>query len=121
MSFLGPSVVLRKQLNQEPFDASLCDRRWSTTYYRSTHWIFSEHPMDTSTVTMTTSRHRKALYQHQKYREAMVIASELASEASESSNINYEKCIELLRELVDPWKNGQIVGLTEFSQVSKYL
>ena len=50
----------------------------------------------------------------------MVIASELVSVASESSNIHYEKCIELLRELVDSWKNGQMVGLTEISP-SKYL
>ena len=107
--------ALRNKLDQPLFDAALCDKRWSATYYRSTHRLFSEHSADTSKVTVTSAKHQQALSQHQKFHEASLITMELASLASMVSNIHYERRMELLKELVDFWKKGQMVGLTEIS------
>ena len=64
-------------------------------------------------VTVTSAKHRQALTQHQKFREASIITSELASVASVASNVHYARRIDLLKELIDFWKNGQEVGLVE--------
>ena len=108
--------ALRHKLDQPLFDVTLCDKRWSATYYQSTHRMFSEHSADVPVVTVTSAKHRKALSQHQKFRESSLITTELASLASMASNIHYERRLELLKELAEFWKNGRMVGLTEISQ-----
>ena len=40
-------------------------------------------------VTFTSAKHRQALTQHQKFREASIITTELASVASVASNVHY--------------------------------
>ena len=107
--------ALRNKLDQPLFDVTLCDKRWSATYYRSTHRMFSGCSADAPMVTVTSEKHQQALSQHQKFREASLITTELASLASMVSNVHYERRIELLKKLVDFWKNGQMVGLTELS------
>jgi len=103
--------ALRNKLGQPLFDAALCDKRWSAAYYRSTHRLFSEPSVaGVCTVNVTSEKHRQALSQHQKFREASLITTDLASLASVASNIHYERRIELLKELAQFWKNGQIVG-----------
>ncbi|XP_065901380.1 zinc finger SWIM domain-containing protein 3-like [Dysidea avara] len=109
--------ALRIKLDQPLFDTALCDKRWSVAYYQSTHKLFFEQSAaDLSTLTVTSEKHHQALSQHQKFHEASLITTELASLASMVSNIHYKRRIELLKELVEFWKNGQMVGLTEISQ-----
>ena len=84
-------------------------------YYHSTHRMFSGCSADAPMVTVTSEKHWQALSQHQKFREASLITTDLALLASMVSNVHYERRIELLKELVDFWKNGQIVGFTELS------
>ena len=105
--------ALRSKLGEPLFEASLCDKQWSTTYYRSTQRIFSEHPMDASMMMITSAKHRQALTQHQKFHEASIITSQLASVASVASNVYYVRRIDSMKELIDFWKNGQEVGLVE--------
>ena len=107
--------ALRNKLDHPLFDEEICDKRWSATYYRSTHRMFSEHSAASPTVNVVSAKHRQALSQHQKFREASLITTELASLASAVSNIHYERRIELLKDLSDFRKNGQVVGLTEIS------
>ena len=115
--------ALRDKLGEPLFEASLCDKRWSATYYRSTQRIFSEQTMDTSMVMVTSARHRQALTQHQKFHEASIVTLELASIASVASNVHYARRIDLLKELIDFWKNGQEVGLVEIdpSELQLYI
>ena len=108
--------ALRHKLDQPLFDVTLCDKRWSATYYQSTHRMFSEHSADVPVVTVTSAKHRKALSQHQKFCESSLITTELASLTSMASNIHYERRLELLKKLAEFWKNGQMFGLTEISQ-----
>ena len=108
--------ALRHKLDQPLFDVTLCDKRWSATYYQSTHRMFSEHSADVRVITITSAKHRKALSQHQKFCESSLITTELASLASMASNIHYERSFELLKELAEFWKNWRMIGLTEISQ-----
>lgn len=54
--------ALRNKLDQPLFDVTLCDKRWSATYYRSTHRMFSESSEDVPTVTVTSAKHRQKPY-----------------------------------------------------------
>ena len=68
---------------------------------------------------MTYSKqHRKKLSQHQKFRKASILTTELASVASEASNMHFERCIDTLRQLLAFWKNGDEVALTKVDLTS---
>ena len=49
--------ALRHKLDQPLFDVTLCDKRWSATYYQSTHRMFSQHSTDVPVVTVTSAKH----------------------------------------------------------------
>ena len=69
---------VRNKLDQPLFDVTLCDKRWSATYYWSTHRMFSRCSADVPMVTVTSAKHRQALSQHQKFREASLIVTGFA-------------------------------------------
>jgi len=63
---------------------------------------------------MTASKkHRRKLNQHEKFRKASIVTSELASVASEASNTHFERRLELLKDLTTHWKNGDEVAIVE--------
>ena len=55
-------------------------------------------------------KHRRKLSQHQKFRKASVITSELASVASEASHVHFQRRIDVLKDLIVHWKNGDEFG-----------
>jgi zinc finger SWIM domain-containing protein 3 len=110
---------LRSELDEPLFDASLCDQRWTTSYYKSTQRIFASHSVEPTLVMKSSKKHIRKLSQHQKFREASIITAELASVASVASAVHFQRRIELLRELVSYWKNSEEVALVEVDE-SKY-
>ena len=102
--------ALRSRLNQPLFDEGICNKRWSATYYQSTHRMFSEHSAASPTVTVVSAKHWQALSQHQKFHEVSLITTELASLVSTVSNIHYERRIELLKECQIFGKMGRRSG-----------
>ena len=76
-------------LGMSQFDQELCDVRWTSSYYRENQRIFMEtSPSSTDvTVNKVSSKPTRSLSQHQKYRKALVITTELASIVSEASRI----------------------------------
>ncbi len=59
--------ALRSQLGLSTYDAVLCNERWTTAYYRSTHRIFSAHSSEGTLVLTTGKEHRRSLSQHKKF------------------------------------------------------
>ena len=66
----------------------------------------SSHP--SVAVMEASSDHKRKLSQHEKYRKALVVTSELASVASGASHVHFHHRIKLLKELIDHWKNGEV-------------
>ena len=102
-------LALRSKLNLSLFDVELCDKRWSMEYYKSTQRMFVNRVH--SQVSLTTSA-SKELSQHEKFRKASLLATELASVTSYASHIHFKRKMKLLQELIDYWKNGEEVSLT---------
>ena len=65
---------------------------------------------------MSKSKDVRKLSQHEKYRKAVVLTSELASVASVASSIHFQRRIKLLKKLIDHWKNGEEVSLVEVGE-----
>ncbi len=108
--------ALRILLHQPLFDANLCDKRWTSAYYRETQRLFSHSSSQPLLATTASKKHRRKLSQHDKYRRALMLASELASVASEASNTHFERRLEVLRDLTGHWKNGDEVAIVEVDE-----
>ena len=65
---------------------------------------------------MSKSKYVRKLSQHEKYRKAVVLTSELASVVSVASSFHFQRRIKLLKKLIDHWKNGEEVSLVEVGE-----
>ena len=114
--------ALRKMVGEPLFHPSLCDKRWTIAYYRSTQRLFSAASNDCSlSVVQSSSKGPRKYSQHEKYRKALVVASELASVASCASHVHFDRRMKLLRELIDYWKCNEEVGIVKIDQAMDYL
>lgn len=106
--------ALRSKLGQPLYDSDLCDKRWTSAYYRSTQRLFSStSPNPELLVTESSYKGRRKLSQHEKFRKAVALTSELASIASMASNVHFQRRMTLLKNLTDHWKRGEEVGLKD--------
>lgn len=112
--------ALRRELDEPLYDASICDQRWTSAYYKSTQRIFSSQSIQPTLVVKSSKKHVRKLTQHQKFREASIITAELASVTCFASSIHFRRRIELLKELVSYWKNGEEVALVEVDESKDY-
>ena len=109
----GHVMALRKKLNEPVYDESLCDVQWTVNYYRSTQRLFIDNSKNSSVVVTATKDHKRKLSQHEKFRKASLLTTEIASIASCASNVHYNRRIKLLQNLLYHWKNGEEVTLME--------
>ena len=109
--------AVRKTLNKPLFLPELCNVRW-TYYYDSQKALFDIAPSSSTSleVSQVKAAPSCAMSQHQKYRKATYLTSELASIVSESSGIHFDRKMKFLKELIDSWKCGQEVALTEVDE-----
>ena len=75
--------------------------------------ISSFSPNPEFLVTQSSSKGRRKPSQHEKFRKAVVLTSELASVVSTASNVHFHRRMKLLKDLTDYWKRGEEVGLME--------
>ena len=109
--------ALRKMLGKPLYDPKICDNRWTFAYYQSTQRIFVSSSSSSSlAITVSKSKDVRKLSQHEKYRKAVVLTSELASVASVASSVHFQRRIKLLKKLIDHWKNGEEVSLVEVGE-----
>lgn len=109
-------LALRIMLKEPVFDSTICEKRWTSAYYRSTQRLFSTHSSQPSLSVMESAKQKRKLSQHEKYRKALLLTSELASVASGASHIHFHRRIKLLQELIDHWKGGREVGLVDLNE-----
>jgi zinc finger SWIM domain-containing protein 3 len=107
--------ALRKSLGISIFEPNICEKRWTSEYYKSTQRIFLDFPSTPSvtTVFFSNSKKQRALSQHEKFRKANMITTELAAVISESSQIHFHRRLSLVKKLIEYWKSGEEVALTE--------
>ena len=108
--------ALRIKLNQPLFDADLCNKRWTSAYYRATQRLFSRSSTQPLLVSTVSKEHRRKFSQHEKFHKASLLATELASVTSEASQVHFERRLVLLKDLITHWKNGDEVALTEVDE-----
>jgi len=113
--------ALRNELHQPLFDADLCDKRWTSAYYRATQRIFSKSSPQPILVTTASKEHCRKLSQHEKFRKASILTSELASVASEASHVHFQRHMKLLEDLISHWKCGDEVSIVEVEQGIVYI
>ena len=105
-------LALRKNLKKPLFDAECCDKRWTSQYYRQTQRLFSSLSSAPSvTVSQHDSRNERKLSQHEKFRKANILTTELATVISEASHSHYYQRLDLIKKLIDSWKNGEEMAL----------
>jgi len=83
--------ALRTMLGKPLYDPTICDQRWTSTYYRSTQRIFSNSQANSSLVVVKSNPKTSTLSQHEKYRKALLLTTELASVASAASHIHFKR------------------------------
>ena len=103
--------ALRKWLGILLFDASICDKRWTSEHYRSTQRLFSECLQQPSIAITGIKRPPCRLSQHEKFQKASVCTTELAAVMSEASHVNFYNRLEIVKSLCEQWKSGKEVGL----------
>ena len=108
--------ALRSKLHQPLFVVDLCDKRWTSAYYRATQRLFSSSSSQLLLVTTASKEHCRKLSQHEKFRKALVLTSELASVASEASHVHFQRQLNLLQDLITHWKCGDEVAIMEVEE-----
>ena len=104
-------LALRKKLKEPLFDVECCDKHWTSNYYRQTR-LFSNLPSSPSvTVSHHNSRNEHKLSQHEKFQKANILTTEIASVVSEASHLHFYQQLDLLKELIDGWENGEEMAL----------
>ena len=59
------------------------------------------------TVSHYDSRKERKLSQHEKFCKANILTTELATVVSEASRRQFYQRLDVLKELIDGWKNGE--------------
>ena len=75
--------------------------------------ISSLNPNPELLVTKSKHKGTRKLSQHEKFRKAILLTSELASVVSMASSIHFRRRMKLLQDLTNHWKCGEEVGLKE--------
>uniref|UniRef100_A0A1X7UW81 Uncharacterized protein n=1 Tax=Amphimedon queenslandica TaxID=400682 RepID=A0A1X7UW81_AMPQE len=70
------------------------------------------------TSTKSQSQPTTTLSQHQKFRKAVMLRSQLASLASEASNVHFERRLSLLSDVIENWKRGTEVSVVKVDKDS---
>lgn len=106
--------ALRKRLGLGLFDNQCCADRWTRAHYRATQRIFCDLPA-TPSINLSFFDHpkKRKLTQHEKFRKANMLTTELAAVVSEASHNHFYQRLELLKDLIDSWKSGTEVALAD--------
>ena len=94
--------ALHKRLCKQLYNAELCDKR-----------LFCNSPSQSVIVISSSKEHTHKLTQHEKFRKASIVCLQVASVASVSSKIHFQRRMELLNDLLDFRKNGTEVSFVE--------
>ena len=92
-------LAARKMSDIDLFDESLCDMRWTASYYHRRQRIFLnklEAGPSKAPQLVVATKPKKILNQNERFREANKICVKIASLVSDVGGIHYQRRIELL-------------------------
>ena len=94
-------LARRKKDGLTSYDPSLVDRRWTSAYSPDP----PVNPLLSTLQVRETSAaaHVTVLTSHQKYRQLMAIAAEIAGNGSELGMREYTLCLQSMKEMRDTW------------------
>ena len=94
-------LARRKKDGLTSYDPSLVDRRWTSAYSPDP----PVNPLLSTLQVRETSAaaHITVLTSHQKYRQLMAIAAEIAGHGSELGMREYTRCLQSMKEMRDTW------------------
>ena len=82
--------------------------------YRATQRLFSDFPSAPSVdISFHSYPKNRKLTQHEKFRKASMLTTQLATVVSEASHVHFYRRLDLLKELIDSWKSGTEVTLAD--------
>ena len=64
---------------------------------------------------------KRKLTQHEKFRKANMLSTELATVISEASHTHFYRRLKLLKDLIDSWKSGTEVALADVDEGEDYV
>ncbi len=103
------TFTLRHKLNEDLFDSTLYDNRWTAFYYRSTQRLFlTDSSQSSVSVVQSVPKRNRTISQHDKYQKAPSLASELASVTSNASRVHFGRRLKLLQDHIDHWKREEV-------------
>ena len=94
------------------FEPTLCAKRWTRNYYKSSHRVFISNAhkfVDVKVSTVDSLPTKKVLSQHDKYRKVFTISQKLANLASYISTREFSYAVECLENIVKAWEQGKRV------------
>ena len=106
------------------FDESLCDMRWTASYYHRRQRIFlNKLEVGRSKVPqlVVATKPKKILNQNERFREENKIYVKSALLVSDVGGIHYQRRIELLHNLVYVWGENQEWSINSVDYESKFL
>ena len=105
-------IFARRQMSgKSSFDATLADKRWTAGYSL-------EPTSAVNTVRVSETVSTPALTAHQKYRQAMAIATDLANLMSEVGMSQFSERLNVLRALRTEWTMPAVVLPAAFADVA---
>ena len=94
-------LARRKKDGLVSFDSQLVDRRWTSAYSPDPR---PTPPASTMQVRETPSpAHVTVLTSHQKYRQLMAVASQIAGHGSELGMREFRECLQAMKNMRDTW------------------
>jgi len=105
---------LRRLLNVQLYEESLCNQRWTREFYRQTQRLFSSTTAQpTISVAVSSTSIDRPLSHLMKHKNASLLTDKLASLVAEESGERYKRRIEMLQQLCNLWTEGKDATIVE--------
>ncbi|XP_028417229.1 zinc finger SWIM domain-containing protein 3-like [Dendronephthya gigantea] len=115
--------AVRRNLEKDAFDISICATRWTISYYKSKHYVlkscdgkkFCSTPDEAAPLCIEQHTKKRILSQHEKYRKAFATCQTLASCVSEFPMREFHEKAAVLEKILMYWRNGDEVVVQKVS------
>lgn len=99
----------RSLINNILYDKQHCDRRWTRKFYIKSQSIFQEHNEDENEnatdvhIELQRTKKTNLLTTQKKFRKASILGTKLAELLSLSSQFNFDRKMEQLKQIICIW------------------
>ena len=109
---------LRKKSGVSLFDSSLCDQRWTRSYFRSEHRVFQSTSAETqTTVEITAAKSSTKMTSQQKYSGALLEIKKVANALSMFNDDEFHRKLHQVCILIVLARGGGRVGCRTYFEI----